>query len=501
MSQSQSQPNHSQPEKQGPGAGWVIGAILVIAVALVVILALTGVFSTPPEAGTPEAGPPAAGPFITITEPEEGAVLDISQPVTVRGQGGALFEGNLVVEVRDASGNILAQKSTIVQSPEAGTGGQGPWEVQLPISAAPGTPGQVVAYATSAADGSLVAEDRVSVSLGSPPEGEVFIQIDTPVTGAELDVTTPIGVRGTAGGLFEGSLVVQALDVEGGLIAQEITTVQAEDAGIGGSGPWSANLNVELQADSPGKITAFSVGPDGGTVMASTTVEVNFIYPEAPAEAVQIEDHLWLLESLNRAPILPGSRVYLEFANARVSGSAGCNSYDAPYRRTADTLEVGDLATTKRSCEQPEGVMEQEAAYVSALQNSAVYLVQDGQLVIENADGAEVLRYRAAVIGELMAEQAELPADAVITVQLQDTSLADAPAVVLGEQSPENPGAFPIPFAVTYDPEQIQPQNQYTLSARIESRDGALLYTNTEVVPVITRGAGSNINLPVAPVQ
>jgi uncharacterized lipoprotein YbaY len=495
----ETQPTNSQTDNQGPKTGWVIAIVVLIAVALVVILALTGVFSPQPEAGT--STPPTTGPFITISEPQEGAVVDISQPITVRGQAGALFEGGLVVEVRDASDNVLAQKPTIVQSPEAGTGGQGPWEVQLPVSAAPGTPGQIVAYATSPKDGSLAAEARVSVSLGSPPEGDAFILIDTPVDGTELDANTPISVQGTAGGLFEGSLVVQALDVEGAVIAQEITTVQAADAGSGGEGPWSVELNVNLQADSPGKITAFSVGPDGGTVMASASVEVNFVYPDLPEEAVKIEDHLWLLASLKQAPVLPGSRIYMQFANQRVSGSAGCNDYDGPYQLTMDTLDVGDLATTRKTCELPQGVMEQEAVYISALQSSAAYLVQDGQLVIENADGVEVLRYNAAVVGELTAEQAELPADAVITIQIQDTSLADAPAQVIGEQNPENPGAFPVPFAVTYDPEAIQPQNQYTLSARVAGADGALLFTNTEVVPVITRGAGSNMLLPVAPVQ
>jgi heat shock protein HslJ/uncharacterized lipoprotein YbaY len=81
-----------------------------------------------------------------------------------------------------------------------------------------------------------------------------------------------------------------------------------------------------------------------------------------------------------------------------------------------------------------------------------------------------------------------LPEDAVVQVQIQDTSLADAPAEVIGEQIIENPGQVPIPYEVCYDPGLIQDNHSYSMSARITDGDGNLLWINDTVTPVITRG-------------
>jgi hypothetical protein len=106
-----------------------------------------------------------SGPAVDLLLPENGATINASGPVTVSGLGWALFEGNVVIEVVDAAGNILAQGPTIVQSENAGTGGSGPWNIDLTFSAPPGSQVTIRAYATSAMDGSIVAEDSVVVTV------------------------------------------------------------------------------------------------------------------------------------------------------------------------------------------------------------------------------------------------------------------------------------------------------------------------------------------------
>jgi len=81
-----------------------------------------------------------------------------------------------------------------------------------------------------------------------------------------------------------------------------------------------------------------------------------------------------------------------------------------------------------------------------------------------------------------------LPADAVITVQIQDTSLADAPARVIGEQVILTDGKqVPIDYEVTYDAKEIEDNHSYTMSARIADGAGNLLFINDTAIPVITR--------------
>jgi putative lipoprotein len=97
--------------------------------------------------------------------------------------------------------------------------------------------------------------------------------------------------------------------------------------------------------------------------------------------------------------------------------------------------------------------------------------------------------YQAAVIGTVTdGQDSELPEGLTVTIKLEDTSLADAPAVVISEIRIENPGQFPIPFAVVYDPELIEESNTYTMNVRIEDAAGNLQYINTTVSQVITNG-------------
>lgn len=72
-----------------------------------------------------------------------------------------------------------------------------------------------------------------------------------------------------------------------------------------------------------------------------------------------------------------------------------------------------------------------------------------------------------------------LPDNATLTVNLQDVSLADAPAVLLARQSGPVKGQVPLAFHLEYDPAQVKPGHRYALSARIELA-GKLLFITTE---------------------
>jgi uncharacterized lipoprotein YbaY len=95
-----------------------------------------------------------------------------------------------------------------------------------------------------------------------------------------------------------------------------------------------------------------------------------------------------------------------------------------------------------------------------------------------------------------------LPDDAVLSVQLQDTSVADAPAIVIGEDVHATEGAqVPLPFSVVYNLSDIQQNHDYTLSARITDGQGRLLFINDTAIPVITHGnPATDVEVLVVPV-
>jgi putative lipoprotein len=94
-----------------------------------------------------------------------------------------------------------------------------------------------------------------------------------------------------------------------------------------------------------------------------------------------------------------------------------------------------------------------------------------------------------------------LPPSALIQVELQDVSLADAPATVVVEQKMTlGERQVPVRFALKFDPSRIDPKHTYSVSARI-STDGQLRFINDQSYPVITRGNPSHVEMMLKQVE
>lgn len=86
---------------------------------------------------------------------------------------------------------------------------------------------------------------------------------------------------------------------------------------------------------------------------------------------------------------LSGTELTAVFGDeGRVWGSAGCNSYNGAYASGGATISVGDVAVTEMACTEPEGVMEQEIAYLAALQSAKTWSIRGGMLELRTAEGA-----------------------------------------------------------------------------------------------------------------
>lgn len=92
-----------------------------------------------------------------------------------------------------------------------------------------------------------------------------------------------------------------------------------------------------------------------------------------------------------------------------------------------------------------------------------------------------------------------LSPSAVVQVQLVDVSRADAPAVVLTEQTIHPAHQVPIPFELIYDGSRIDPTHRYAVQARITDGD-RLTFINDQMFPVITWGTPTMVEVVVRPV-
>ncbi|WP_094506875.1 META domain-containing protein [Brucella thiophenivorans] len=97
-------------------------------------------------------------------------------------------------------------------------------------------------------------------------------------------------------------------------------------------------------------------------------------------------------------------------------------------------------------------------------------------------------------------ERIALPPEAHLIVQLVDVSLADAPSKIIGETRIEAPQGSPIPFAISFDTDKVEPQHTYALQARIAAGD-TLWFVNDERYTVDPKDAAAPIELKLVMVR
>jgi heat shock protein HslJ len=91
---------------------------------------------------------------------------------------------------------------------------------------------------------------------------------------------------------------------------------------------------------------------------------------------------------------IAGTELTAPFAtDGTLDGSSGCNRYRASFTFDRGAITITPGAGTRKACAEPDGVMEQEAAYVSALPASARYRVDGRALELSDANGVRLVVY------------------------------------------------------------------------------------------------------------
>ena len=109
-----------------------------------------------------------------------------------------------------------------------------------------------------------------------------------------------------------------------------------------------------------------------------------------------LDDTSWALESYGpqgaTQVLLADTEITAEFdgSEATLTGSAGCNTYFADYAVEGSDLTLSALAWTERACQEPEGVMDQEMAYLGVLGMVDRFEVDDTKLRLFYSGGVLV---------------------------------------------------------------------------------------------------------------
>lgn len=110
---------------------------------------------------------------------------------------------------------------------------------------------------------------------------------------------------------------------------------------------------------------------------------------------MSLENTYWKLVELNGGPVEAGEGKELHMilkGEDRVNGYSGCNQFMGSFTVTGDGLSFGPIAGTRRMC---EGHMDQEMAFLQALENAHRYAIAGEDMTMEDANGEITMRFVA----------------------------------------------------------------------------------------------------------
>jgi heat shock protein HslJ len=132
---------------------------------------------------------------------------------------------------------------------------------------------------------------------------------------------------------------------------------------------------------------------DGSVQFRTVTVNVTPAAPQNPLNGTA-----WQVTGYNNgrdAIVSPlgGTTLTARFSGNQLSGQGGCNDFAGGYSVSGSNIAIGALAGGMMICTEPDGVMEQEAAYLAALQSAATFQFDGNRLTLRRWDGATAVTF------------------------------------------------------------------------------------------------------------
>jgi heat shock protein HslJ len=191
----------------------------------------------------------------------------------------------------------------------------------------------------------------------------------------------------------------------------------------------------------------------------------NILLVFTPAMMAPLAGVTWSLISFNDETAITSVILDTEItavfgSDGALTGSAGCNTYSAPYSVEGDKILIGTAATTRMMCAEPAGIMEQEAGYLAAIQKATTYKADSERLDLFDAGGRTMAIYnvRSDAPPELTTEAGTAPAIIGAPWQWVTTLYSDDTKSV-----PENPGNYIL---------ELLPEGQLAITADCNQATG-----------------------------
>lgn len=126
--------------------------------------------------------------------------------------------------------------------------------------------------------------------------------------------------------------------------------------------------------------------------------EDQLILTMAPLDPLPFEGTTWDMKFFSTSPaywqpVLQDTLITATFSSDQMTGNAGCNDYTAAYTRDGNRLTLGEITATENTCTEPEGIMEQESAYLSMLATAGMLAESGRSIQLLSEDGPPLMLY------------------------------------------------------------------------------------------------------------
>ncbi|MGK7943846.1 MAG: META domain-containing protein [Microcystaceae cyanobacterium] len=113
--------------------------------------------------------------------------------------------------------------------------------------------------------------------------------------------------------------------------------------------------------------------------------------------------NLWQLQQYNNGrggivSLAQGTTINMRLSDrGEVYGSAGCNSYRGQWKETEGSLQFSPLASTRKLCEKPDGVMPQESRFLALFEQVNSYQIDGKSLILRDKEGKKLAQFEAII--------------------------------------------------------------------------------------------------------
>ena len=113
---------------------------------------------------------------------------------------------------------------------------------------------------------------------------------------------------------------------------------------------------------------------------------------DVPVIAGTLAGGPWLVEDINGGGVIDNARLDLTFADGRVSGRSGCNSYSGPWQERDGATLLGPIVSTQRGC--AAALMMMEGKFIAVLEAARTVTFDETGAAFLKAPDGRVIRIR-----------------------------------------------------------------------------------------------------------